>query len=74
MTDELIPDFNERPVRPDSGGEPRAVSNWADVPRLGAVVNAGPTTSLPESVSAAEILAQNKQRDPVPWGAPKETE
>ena len=74
MKDELIKNFGEVSGLPRTESVPRAVSEWQNTPRILATENAGPPSNLPESVSAAEILAQNEQRDPMPWGAAREDE
>jgi hypothetical protein len=42
--------------------EPRAVANWDDVPRIPAQTYTPPPTNLPESVSAAQIATENRDR------------
>jgi hypothetical protein len=47
---------------PPSGGDPRAVANWRDLPDFGSVENAGPPTNLPESVPASSAVAESLRR------------
>ena len=47
----------------------RAVSEWQNAPRFSAVESTGPASNLPESVSAAEILAENEGRGDNMWPA-----
>lgn len=44
-----------------------AILAWEDLPKFGAVENAGPPSNLPMQVSQATILAENEGRDPMTW-------